>query len=158
MHGVLDRCFKCLFDFGSRGDLARCCTRKKGLKEGPFLLQGQLLMATPARPRRFDGRHAQAVIRGDDAAHRADGDARMGRDLLGFARGNQRLIPDQPALAAPKAGIMEHPSFDLFGWQMSDRSRDAASHAVSLLLFTGSFLVYYLERESVLQGITGPQC
>jgi hypothetical protein len=40
----------------------------------------------------------------------------MGGNLLGFAGVKQRLINNQPALAAPKAGIAGHPAFDLFGW------------------------------------------
>lgn len=63
------------------------------------------------------------------------------------------MINDQPLVAAPKPGIVLHASFHLFGWQVRDRSRDSASHPpVTPLSFTGSSLLYYLERELVLNA------
>ncbi len=92
MDGGLDRRFKRLLDFCGRSDFTRCHPREKGLQEGPLLLQGQLLLATPARPRGFDGHTAEAGRGGNHPAHRAEGDPGLGRNLLGLARGHEGLV------------------------------------------------------------------
>jgi hypothetical protein len=128
VNGVLDRRFKGTLDFGDGGDLALGRPGEKRLEEGAFLCQAQILMAPPASPRRFHRRHAEPIVGGNDPAHGRERGPGMGSNVVGFARGNQRLINNQPPLAAPKAGISGHPPFHLFSWQVSSGSGHAASH------------------------------
>ena len=72
---------KGLLDLGSRCQLSPCRADQERLEEGAFLLQGQLLMAPPASPRRFHGGDAQPSGGGDNAV---DG---RGRDAYGLGNG-----------------------------------------------------------------------
>jgi hypothetical protein len=69
MEGILDLSFKGARDFSRLSNLAGCCPREKRLEEGPFLVQGQVFLAPPARDWRFNRRQPPPIGGGDDAAH-----------------------------------------------------------------------------------------
>src|SRR5712692_8336948 len=82
--------------------------------------------STPAW--RFYRGTSQAVIAGNDAAHRRDRHPHISGDLFGFARSHQGVINDPPALSNPRAWIHFHATFDFFHWIMGSGSCDSRSH------------------------------
>src|SRR5512135_529373 len=131
---------KGLLDLLGGGDLHGFGTRKKRLQKGPFLLQRHVFMATPTGAGRFNSRQPHAVVGGNDAAHRGDGYPGVFGNLFGFARGNERIIDNPPAVSHPKARIQFHATFDFFQRKMSCGSCDSASHSPDSLL---CFMVLY---------------
>jgi hypothetical protein len=143
---LLRFCLKRLLDLGSRRQLSPCRAGQEGLEEGAFLLQGQVLVAPPASPRRFHGGDAQPIVGGDNAVDGRGRDAHRPGNVFGLARVYQRLIDDLPALAAPGARFSLQALQDRLQGHMKGGAGDAVSHAASLLFFTGSFLEYHAER------------
>ncbi len=74
---LLYRRLQRLLDFGGRRHVPLCGAGQVRLEEGAFLLQGQVLVATPPGPRRFYGGDTQPIVGGNDAV---DG---RGRDAHG---------------------------------------------------------------------------
>jgi hypothetical protein len=137
---------KRLLNLGSRRQLSPCCAGQKRLEEDAFLLQGQVLVATSASPRRFHGGNAQPIVGGENAVDGRGRDAHSLGNFLSVAWGYERLIDDLRALAAPGARFGVQALQDRLRGQMRGGAGDAVSHAASLLFFTNSFLEYHAER------------
>jgi hypothetical protein len=90
-----------------------------------------------------------SVVHGNDAAHCRDGHAGISGNFFSFARGNQGMVNDRPALSHPKAWIQFHATFDFFKWKMSSGACDSRSQISFSFLSTSFPLLYHLERELV---------
>ena len=131
---------------GSRRQLSPCRADQEWLEEGAFLLQGQVLVAPSASPRRFHGGDAQPSGGGDNAVDGRGRDAYGLGNVLSVAWGSQRLIDDLRALASPGARFGVQALQDRLRGQMRGGAGEAVSHAASLPFFTDSFLEYHAER------------
>src|SRR2546425_11003547 len=72
MHLMLDLPFKGSLNFFCRGNFSVCGAREKGLQQAAFLLHAHVFMTTSPFTWRFNRGKSQAVIAGNDAAHRCD--------------------------------------------------------------------------------------
>src|SRR6266568_3715351 len=103
--------------------------------------------STPAW--RFYRGTSQAVIAGNDAAHRRDRYPHISGDLFGFARVHQGVVNDPPAFSHPRAWIQFHTTFDFFYWIMRCGSCDSRSHNRSSSLLSSVSPLYHTERKLV---------
>src|SRR6266567_506628 len=106
--------------------------------------------STPAW--RFYRGTSQAVIAGNDAAHRRDRYPHISGDLFGFARVHQGVVNDPPAFSHPRAWIQFHTTFDFFYWIMRCGSCDSRSHNRSSSLLSSVSPLYHTERKLVSDG------
>ncbi len=88
--------------------LVRCTscftsTSKAGLQKAAFLLHTHILMTASTLAWCFKRSQPQAVVGGNDAAHRRERHARISGNLFGFARCNQGVVNDPPAFSNPIA-------------------------------------------------------
>src|SRR6266581_1399586 len=136
MHLMLHLGFKCLLNVLGCSNLSPLSLSEKGLQKAAFLLHTQVLMTASTLAWRFNRCQPQAVVGGNDAAHRRDRHARISGDLFCFPRRNQGVVNDPPAFSHPKAWIHFHATFDFFQWIMSSSPGDARPQNRSLSLPT----------------------
>jgi soluble P-type ATPase len=151
MHLMLDLSFKGSLKFFRRGNFSLCGSREKGLQKAAFLLHAHVFMTASPFAWRFNRGKSQAVIAGNDAAHRCDRHPCISGDLFGFARLNQGVVNDPPAFSNPRVWVHFHATFDFFHWNMSSgscdsRSQNRFSSPPSLVP-----LLYHSERKLVLE-------
>ncbi len=72
MHRMLHLSFKGSMNFFRCGNFSLSGSREKGLQQVAFLLQAHVFMTTSPFAWRFYRGKSQAVISGNDAAHRCD--------------------------------------------------------------------------------------
>ncbi len=85
MHRMLHLSFKGSLNVFRRGNSSVRGSREKGLQKAAFLLQAHVFMTTSPFAWRFYRGQSQAVIGGNDAAHRRDRHPRISGDLFGEA-------------------------------------------------------------------------
>src|SRR2546429_6744089 len=158
MHLLLHLGFKCLVNVLGCSNLSPLSLSKKGLQKAAFLLHTHILMTASTLAWRFNRSQPQAVVGGNDAAHRRDRHARISGDLFGFPRRNQGVVNDPPAFSNPKAWIHFHATFDFFHWKMSSGSCDSRSQNRSSSLPSLVPLLYHSEHklESAASDLSYP--
>src|SRR6266700_6836125 len=149
MHRMLDLLLKGSLNVFRRGNFSVCGSREKGLEKAAFLLQAHIFMTASTFAWGFNRSQSQAIIGGNDAAHRRDRHPRISSNLFGFARSNQGVVNDPPAFSNPRTWIQFHAMFDFFHWNMSCGSCDSRSHNRSSSLPSSFPLLYHSERELV---------
>jgi hypothetical protein len=135
-NGLPDHLLIRSLDLGNPHPLALGDTGRKGLEEGAFVFQREVLSTPPAFARRLDGRHSPSVV---GSHHLVDGCQRHAYrlgNLRSLAGSFQRLINDLPTPATPGALVPLHPLLDLGLGQMLSCMRDSTSHEVALLVFS----------------------
>src|SRR5258708_2314225 len=103
MHLMLHLRFKGLLNLLGSGNLSPLSLREKGLQKAAFLLHTQILMTTSTLAWCFKRSQPQAVVGGNDTAHRRERHARISGNFFGFARRNQGMVNDRPAFSNPIA-------------------------------------------------------
>ena len=135
-NGLLDHLLIRSLDLGNRHPLALGDAGRKGLEEGAFVFQPEVLSTPPAFARGLDGRHSPSFVGRHhlvDGCHRHA--YRLG-NILSFAGSFQRLSNDLSSPATPVALFPLHPLLDLVLGQMLSCMRDSTSHEVALLVFS----------------------
>src|SRR2546421_4554973 len=136
MHLMLHLSLKSLLNFLSSGNLAPFGSSEKEVEKAAFLFQGHIFMTTSTLAWGFNRSKSQAVVGGNDAAHRRDRHACISGNLFSFARDNQGMVNDPPAFSNPRAWIQLHATFHFFKWNMSSGSCDSRSQFSSSSLST----------------------
>jgi hypothetical protein len=117
-----------LLNFFGCGKFSLCGSGEKGLEKAAFLLQAHIFMTASTLAGSFNRSPSQAVVAGNDAAHRCDRHTRISSNLFGFPRANQGMVNDPPAFSNPITWVHFHATFHVFQWNMSSGSCDSRSH------------------------------
>lgn len=129
---VSNSCLKSPLDFRCGGNLPGFGTRPERCQELPFLFQAQLGVPTASLARCLNCTHSKAVVERDDLMHRRLGDSAMFGNFFCFARINQGVLDNEPALSAPSTRIVLQPIFHFLNGYMSGCACDSC-HAFPLV-------------------------
>jgi hypothetical protein len=132
-------------DLHGRCQLSSGSTSQKRLEKGAFLLSCEILVTTPAFPRRLDGGYPSSIVAGNHTLDGRGGDTNCPGNVLSFARSCQSWRDNLPALTAPGTLFPLDPPLYLLRGQMGGCTRNAVSHQLAFFPDNNSFLEYYTE-------------